>query len=93
MAKETRTVHVKVTSNVSSIGRETSKATKQATGLKGALGGVGKAAALASGGIRTMTMALISSGVGAIIVALGAFVTIMRSALMESMEFSPRLTN
>ena len=40
MAKETRTVHVKVTSNVSSIGKETSKATKQATGLKGALKGV-----------------------------------------------------
>lgn len=92
MAKETRTVHVKVTSNVSSVGKETSKATAQATGLKGALGGVGKAAALASGGIRTMTMALLTSGVGAIVVAFGAFVSLMGAAMRESMEFSKSLS-
>jgi len=92
MAKETRTVHVKVTSNVSSVGKETSKATKQATGLKGALGGVGKAAALASGGIRAMTMALLTSGVGAIVVALGGMVALLTASMREAKEFSKSMS-
>ena len=91
MAKETRTVHVKVTSNVSSIGKETSKATKQAGGLKGALKGVGSAAAIATGGIRSMAAALLSSGVGAIVVAFGSLVSVLGSAMRESMEFSKEL--
>ena len=92
MAKETRTVHVKVTSNVSSIGRETSKATKQAGGLKGALKGVAASASLATGGIRAMTMALLSSGVGAIVVALGGLVSILTATIRESAEFSESMS-
>ncbi len=92
MAKQERIVHVKVTSNVNSVNKEMKGASKGAKGLAGGLKGVGAAANLATGGIRAMTMALISSGVGAIVVALGAFVSIMRSALMESMEFSKSLS-
>ena len=92
MARETRTVHVKVTSNVSSVGKETSKATAQAGGLKGALKGVGSAAAIATGGIRSMAAALMASGVGAIVVAFGSLVSILGSAMRESMEFSSSLS-
>ena len=92
MARETRTVHVKVTSNVSSVGKETSKATAQAGGLKGALKGVGSAAAIATGGIRSMAAALMASGVGAIVVAFGSLVSILGSAIRESMEFSSSLS-
>jgi len=92
MARETRTVHVKVTSNVSSVGKETSKATAQAGGLKGALKGVGSAAAIATGGIRSMAAALMASGVGAIVVAFGSLVSILGSAIRESMDFSKELS-
>lgn len=92
MARETRTVHVKVTSNVSSIGKETSKATAQAGGLKGALKGVGAAAVVATGGIRAMVAALMSSGIGAIVVALGSLTAILGSTLRESMNFSKELS-
>ena len=92
MAKQERIVHVKVTSNVNSVNKEVGKTSKATKGLAGGLKGVGAAANIATGGIRAMTTALLSSGVGAIVVALGAFVSIMRSALMESMEFSKSLS-
>ena len=92
MAKQERIVHVKVTSNVNSVNKEVGKTSKSTKGLAGGLKSVGAAASMATGGIRAMTTALLSSGVGAIVVALGAFVSIMRSALMESMEFSKSLS-
>ena len=64
MAKQTRIVDVKVRSNV---GGEMTKGTTAATGLSGALKGVASSANLATGGIRAMTMALISSGIGALV--------------------------
>ena len=91
MAKQERIVHVKVTSNVGKTNKEVKKTSTSAKGLSGSLKGVGAAASIATGGIRAMASALLSSGVGAIVVALGAFVNIMRSALMESMEFSKSL--
>jgi len=92
MAKQERIVHVKVTSNVGKTNKEVKATSASAKGLSGSLKGVAASANMATGGIRAMTMALISSGVGAIVVALGAFVSIMRSALMESMEFSKSLS-
>ena len=92
MAKQERIVHVKVTSNVGKTNKEVKKTSASAKGLSGSLKGVASSASLATGGIRAMTTALISSGVGIIVVALGAFVSLMRSALVESMEFSKALS-
>ena len=69
MAKETRKVHISVTSNAS---KDLNKGTVAAKGLSGSLKGVGASANLATGGIKAMTMALISSGVGVFVVGLGA---------------------
>ena len=92
MAREQRNVHIKVTSNVASVNKDVTKASTGAKGLKGALMGVGRAASIASGGIRAMTMALLTSGVGAIVVALGAFVGIVTAAIREASEFSKSLS-
>ena len=92
MAKETRTVHVKVTTNVGKTDKEVKKTSASSKGLSASLKGVGASAKMATGGIRAMGAALMSSGVGAIVVALGAFVAIMRSALVESMEFSKSMS-
>jgi len=92
MAKQERIVHVKVTSNVGKTDKEVKKTSASAKGLSGSLKGVGASAKMATGGIRAMASALLTSGVGVIVVALGAFVSIMKSALMESMEFSKSLS-
>ena len=55
MAREIRKVHIDVSSNVST---QMTKGTAAATGLSGALKGVGASANLATGGIRAMTMPL-----------------------------------
>ena len=87
MSKETRTVHVKVTSNVGSVTKQTSAATKSTKGLAAGLRGVSTSAAAATGGIRAMAMALISSGVGAIVVALGSFVSLLGQAATTGAKF------
>ena len=55
MAKETRKVHISVTSNAS---KDLNKGTVAAKGLSGSLKGVATSANLATGGIKAMTMAL-----------------------------------
>ena len=84
MAKETRYIDIRVTSNVD---KSMNKGTKAATGLSGALSGVAGAAGAATGGIRAMTAALITSGVGAFVVAIGAAVQGLRSIISVSSDF------
>lgn len=99
MAKNRR-VNIKVTSNVTKVlkesGAESSKAGKKSVGalgkIKGMLGGVTAGAAAATGGIRAFTMALISSGVGAFVVAAGAMVALFTKAIGESKEFEKALS-
>jgi len=92
MSKETRTVHVKVTSNVGSVTKQNTKASastkKLATGLKG----VASSAAAATGGIKSMAMALISSGVGAVAIALGTLAAGIGAALNKSIKFEQSLS-
>lgn len=90
MAKQVRIVDVKVRSNV---GGEMKKGTAAAGGLSGALKGVATSANLATGGIRAMTMALISSGVGAIVVAIGGLVAGIGGLINKSREFSKAMSN
>lgn len=90
MAKQTRIVDVRVTSNV---GGEMKKGTVAAGGLSGALKGVASSASLATGGIRAMTMALISSGIGAIVVAVGALIGGITGLISKSREFSVAMSN
>ena len=89
MAKEVRKVHISVSSNAStSLG----KGTTAATGLSGALKGVGASANLATGGIKAMTAALVSSGVGAIVVAVGALIGGLGTLINKSKDFSKELS-
>ena len=67
MAKETRRVHVSVTSNAAT---SLNAGTAAAGGLSTSLKGVAASATAATGGIKAMTMALISSGVGALVVGI-----------------------
>ena len=89
MAKETRKVHISVTSNAS---KDLNKGTVAAKGLSGSLKGVGASANLATGGIRAMTMALISSGVGVLVVGLGALIAGLGSVINKSSEFEKALS-
>tara|TARA_B110000503_G_scaffold20865_1_gene31669 strand:+ start:1414 stop:3948 length:2535 start_codon:yes stop_codon:yes gene_type:complete len=89
MAKETRKVHISVTSNAS---KDLNKGTVAAKGLSGSLKGVGASANLATGGIRAMTMALISSGVGVFIVAVGALIGGIGGLIKKSMAFEKALS-
>ena len=90
MAKETRHVDIRVTSNV---GAQMNKGTTAATGLSGALKGVGASASAATGGIRAMTMALISSGIGAIVVSVGALFAGFMKLANVSKDFAFSLSN
>lgn len=89
MAKETRKVHISVTSNAS---KDLNKGTVAAKGLSGSLKGVGASANLATGGIKAMTMALISSGVGVFVVAIGALIGGLGSVIGKSAEFEKGLS-
>ncbi len=90
MAKETRKVHISVTSNAS---KDLNKGTVAAKGLSGSLKGVGASANLATGGIRAMTAALLSSGVGFFVVALGSLVAGIGGVISKSAEFSKEISN
>jgi len=89
MAKETRKVHISVTSNAS---KDLNKGTVAAKGLSGSLKGVGASANLATGGIKAMAMALISSGVGIFVVGLGSLVAGLGSVIGKSAEFEKGLS-
>jgi len=89
MAKETRKVHISVTSNAS---KDLNKGTVAAKGLSGSLKGVGASANLATGGIKAMTMALISSGVGVFVVAIGALVAGLGSVISVSARYEKALS-
>jgi len=89
MAKETRKVHISVTSNAS---KDLNKGTVAAKGLSGSLKGVGASANLATGGIKAMTMALISSGVGVFVVAIGALVAGLGSVISTSARYEKALS-
>lgn len=89
MAKETRKVHISVTSNAS---KDLNKGTVAAKGLSGSLKGVGAAAQTATGGIKAMAMALISSGVGAVVLGLGSLVAGLGSVINKSTEFEKALS-
>ena len=89
MAKETRNVRINVSSNVST---SMNKGTAAAGGLSGALKGVGTSASLATGGIKAMTMALISSGVGALVVGLGALVGGFMTIVKTSKGFATQMS-
>ena len=95
-----RDVHIKVTSNVNSVlnktGNSAAKAGNQQVGIlgriKGMFNGVAASSKAATGGIRAMTVALISSGIGAVVVALGMLVTLFAKAVGESAEFEKSLS-
>ena len=87
--KETRNVRINVSSNV---GRQMNKGTVAAGGLSGALKGVGTSASLATGGIKAMAMALISSGVGALVVGLGALVGGFMTVVNTSKGFATQMS-
>ena len=89
MAKETRKVHISVTSNAS---KDLNKGTVAAKGLSGSLKGVGAAANMATGGIKAMAMALLSSGVGAIIVGVGALVAGIGGLISKSAQYEKALS-
>ena len=89
MAKETRKVHISVTSNAS---KDLNKGTVAAKGLSGSLKGVGASANLATGGIKAMTMALLSSGVGALVVGLGALVAGIGGLISKSAQYEKALS-
>lgn len=97
---EKRNVQIKVTSNVSSVmnkmGDSAQKEGKKATGIlgriKGLFSGIGASASAATGGIRAMTAALVSSGVGAIVVALGSMVALLKKSVTVSADFDKALS-
>tara|TARA_R110001606_G_scaffold8664_6_gene38108 strand:- start:12525 stop:15035 length:2511 start_codon:yes stop_codon:yes gene_type:complete len=68
------------------------KGTAAAGGLSGALKGVGTSANLATGGIKAMTMALISSGVGALVVAVGMLIGGLGTVINKSRAFSKEMS-
>ena len=89
MSKQTRNVRVNVTSNVATT---MTKGTVAAGGLGTALKGVGSSAALATGGIRAMTMALISSGIGAVVVAVGVLIAGFTGLVNSSRKFEESMS-
>jgi len=87
--KETRNVRINVSSNV---GTQMNKGTVAAGGLSTGLKGVAGSAGAATGGIKAMAAALISSGIGAVVVLLGTMVAGFSSVIRKSSEFSKELS-
>lgn len=88
--REKRNVHINVTSNVATT---MTKGTTASTGLSTSLKGVATSANLATGGIRGMAMALVSSGVGAFVVAIGALAGGFMGLINQSREFAQQMSN
>ena len=87
--KETRNVRINVSSNV---GTQMNEGTVAAGGLSTGLKGVAGSAGAATGGIKAMAAALISSGIGAVVVLLGSMVAGFSSVIRKSSEFSKELS-
>lgn len=85
MAKSIREIFINVRTNAAA---SMNKGTAAATGLGGAIKGVNTAAMAATGGIRAMAMALVSTGVGAVVVAIGTAVAAMMALTKNSMKFA-----
>tara|TARA_B110000285_G_scaffold51893_1_gene59041 strand:- start:1122 stop:3482 length:2361 start_codon:yes stop_codon:yes gene_type:complete len=79
----------KVDKSVDKISTKSSKAGK---GLIGMFTGVKTAVLNAVPALRTFTAALFSTGIGALVVALGAFIGLMSKALNKSKDFSKALS-
>lgn len=86
--RETREVHIKVTSNEKGM----KSANKQTNKLKVGLAGVAGAAGAATGGIRAMAAALLSSGIGAVVLALGSMVAFLGKTMSLSRNFEKSLS-
>ena len=108
MSKDTRYIDINVRSNASKVSKKANKDVKSMgksaktagaagsvamTGFGASLKGVATSAAAATGGIRAMTMALISSGVGAIVVVLGTLVASLMAITNRSKEFATAQSN
>ena len=106
--KETRYIDINVRSNASKVSKKANKDVKSMgksaktagavgttamTGFGASLKGVAVSASAATGGIRAMTMALISSGVGAIVVVLGTLIASMMAITNRSKEFAVAQSN
>ena len=97
---EKRNINIKVTSNakkvMSDMGTESVKQGKKSTGvlarIKGLSAGIGTGFSAATGGVRAFTAALISSGVGAFIVAAGSLVALLGKAINTSKDFEKALS-
>lgn len=105
---ENRYINIKVTDNsgkvskkakgnIKGVGDQAKKTGVVAGGAMAAIGtglkGISTAAVAATAGIRTMTLALISSGVGAIVVAIGALVAGFVTVVKASNEFAVSQSN
>lgn len=97
---ENRKVNIRVTSNVDKVlkgaGDESQKAGNKSAGvlgrIKGLMSGIGTAASGATAGVRAFTTALISSGVGAIVVAMGSLVALFSKTITVSADFEKALS-
>lgn len=97
---EKRNVQIRVTSNVGQsldkMSNSASKAGAKQAGvlsrIKGLMSGIGSSASAATAGIRGMTTALVSSGVGAIVVAMGSLVALFRKSVLVSADFDKALS-
>jgi hypothetical protein len=97
---EKRNINIKVTSNakkvMSDMGTESVKQGKKSTGvlakIKGLTAGIGTGFSAAAGGVRAFATALISSGVGAFVVAAGSLVALLGKAINTSKDFEKALS-
>lgn len=97
---EKRNIDIKITSNakkvMNDLGTGAEKAGKKSTGalskIKGLFSGVTGAIGTATTGVRAFATALISSGVGAVVVALGGLIAGLRTVINRSSEFEQSLS-
>lgn len=82
--REKRIVEIKVVTNAD---KEFNKGAKGAKGLAGGLTGVGAAAGVATGGIRSLNAALFASPIGALAGIIGGAVAAMRTIVTTSASF------
>lgn len=97
---EKRRIDIKITSNskkvMNDLGNSSEKAGKKSVGVLGKIkslaGGIGVGFASATSGVRAFSAALVSSGVGAIVVALGSMVALISKSINTSREFEAALS-
>ena len=108
MSTEKRYIDINVRSNASKVSKKANKDVKgmgnsaktagavgstAMTGFGASLKGVAASAMAATGGIKAMTMSLISSGVGAIVVVMGTLVASLMAITNRSKEFAVAQSN